>query len=244
MPERPSPPTATSGSTPATRSGSTPERNLTFVDRFDDRIRRRGENVASADVEGVLAAHPAVAEAAVVAVPADEEGGEDEIKAVVVAAAGAVLDAESVWAWCDERLPYFAVPRYVELAPELPKTPTSKVRKNELRAAGVGTRPPTAAGRRAAGTAVRIGVVGAGAIGATYAWFLARAGTRWRCSTSVPAMSRRSPAAGWSPSSPTPPQSRPRSRRRPIRPASLPPRWPSWRRRRLRPRRPPAAPGR
>ena len=114
------------------------ERNLTFVDRFDDRIRRRGENVASADVEGVLAAHPAVAEAAVVAVPADEEGGEDEIKAVVVAQAGAVLDAESVWAWCDERLPYFAVPRYVELALELPKTPTSKVRKNELRAAGVG----------------------------------------------------------------------------------------------------------
>ena len=51
--------------------------------------------------------------------------------------AGAALDAESVWAWCDERLPYFAVPRYVELAPELPKTPTSKVRKNELRAAGV-----------------------------------------------------------------------------------------------------------
>ena len=114
------------------------EGNLTFVDRFDDRIRRRGENVASADVEGVLAGHPGIAEAAVVAVPADEEGGEDEIKAVVVAEPGAALDAESVWAWCDGRLPYFAVPRYVELAPELPKTPTSKVRKNELRAAGVG----------------------------------------------------------------------------------------------------------
>ena len=70
--------------------------------------------------------------------PADEEGGEDEIKAVVVAEPGAALDAESVWAWCDERLPYFAVPRYVEILPELPKTPTAKVRKNELRAAGVG----------------------------------------------------------------------------------------------------------
>jgi crotonobetaine/carnitine-CoA ligase len=114
------------------------DRNLTFVDRFDDRIRRRGENVASADVEEVLASHPAIAEAAVVAVPADEEGGEDEIKAVVVAAAGAGVDAEQVWSWCDERLPYFAVPRYVELADELPKTPTSKVRKHELRAAGVG----------------------------------------------------------------------------------------------------------
>jgi crotonobetaine/carnitine-CoA ligase len=115
---------------------------LTFVDRFDDRIRRRGENVPSVDVEVVLAAHPAVAEAAVVGVPADEEGGEDEIKAVLVAEPGAVLDAAAVWEWCDERLPYFAVPRYVEIVAELPKTPTSKVRKNLLRAAGVG--PETA----------------------------------------------------------------------------------------------------
>jgi crotonobetaine/carnitine-CoA ligase len=128
------------------------DRNLAFVDRFDDRIRRRGENVASADVEEVLASHPGIAEAAVVAVPADEEGGEDEIKAVVVAATGAGLDPEQVWSWCDERLPYFAVPRYVELAAELPKTPTSKVRKHELRAAGVG--PHTAdrgSGRRGRG---------------------------------------------------------------------------------------------
>jgi crotonobetaine/carnitine-CoA ligase len=115
---------------------------LTFVDRFDDRIRRRGENVPSVDVEVVLAAHPAVAEAAVVGVPADEEGGEDEIKAVVVAEPGAALDAAAIWEWCDERLPYFAVPRYVEIVAELPKTPTSKVRKNLLRAAGVG--PETA----------------------------------------------------------------------------------------------------
>ena len=42
-----------------------------------------------------------------------------------------------VWAWCDESLPYFAVPRYVEILPELPKTPTAKVRKTELREAGV-----------------------------------------------------------------------------------------------------------
>jgi crotonobetaine/carnitine-CoA ligase len=118
------------------------DRNLTFVDRFDDRIRRRGENVPSVDVEVVLAAHPGVAEAAVVAVPADEEGGEDEIKAVVVAESGESLDVEDVWAWCDEQLPYFAVPRYVEVVDALPKTPTSKVRKNELRAAGIG--PATA----------------------------------------------------------------------------------------------------
>ncbi len=110
---------------------------LTFIDRFDDRIRRRGENVASADVEGVINDHPAVAEAAVIAVNADEEGGEDELKAVLVAESGQTLEVESVWEWCDERLPYFAVPRYIEIVAELPKTPTSKVRKNLLRADGI-----------------------------------------------------------------------------------------------------------
>ena len=111
--------------------------NLWFVDRIKDRIRRRGENIASVDVENVLLEHPSIADAAVIAVPADEDGGEDEIKAVVAAAPGAELDAETVWAWCDETLPYFAVPRYVEIVPELPKTPTAKVRKSELREAGV-----------------------------------------------------------------------------------------------------------
>lgn len=111
--------------------------NLWFVDRIKDRIRRRGENIASVDVENVLAEHPGIADAAVVAVPSDEEGGEDEIKAVLVAAAGSTLDPQDVWDWCDEKLPYFAVPRYVEIVPELPKTPTAKVLKTELREAGV-----------------------------------------------------------------------------------------------------------
>ena len=91
----------------------------------------------SADVEGVINDHPAVAEAAVIAVKADEEGGEDELKAVLVAEPGQTLEVESVWEWCDERLPYFAVPRYVEIVAELPMTPTSKVRKNLLRADGI-----------------------------------------------------------------------------------------------------------
>lgn len=110
---------------------------FTFMDRIKDRIRRRGENVASADVEHVLGEHESIAESAVIAVKAEEAGGEDEIKACIVVKPGAALSADDVWAWCDERLPHFAVPRYLEFLAELPKTPTEKVRKNLLRDDGV-----------------------------------------------------------------------------------------------------------
>jgi crotonobetaine/carnitine-CoA ligase len=113
---------------------------LHFVDRLQDRIRRRGENVASADVEHVLSGHDLVVEAAVVAVPADEEGGEDEIKACLVLRADAQLDPRAFWAWCDERLPYFAVPRYLEVLDALPRTPTEKVIKADLRRASPNSR--------------------------------------------------------------------------------------------------------
>ena len=110
---------------------------LHFVDRLQDRLRRRGENVATADLEHVLGLHDAVAEVAVVAVPAPEGGGEDEIKACLVLQPGATLDPPAFWAWCDGRLPYFAVPRYVEVVDELPKTPTAKVLRQRLRVRGV-----------------------------------------------------------------------------------------------------------
>jgi crotonobetaine/carnitine-CoA ligase len=124
---------------------------FTFVDRIKDRIRVRGENIASADVEHVLSEHDAVAEAAVIAVRSEHAGGEDEIKACIVVAPGAQLTADEVWAWCEERLPHFAVPRYVELMTALPKTPTEKVRKNVLRDDGITAatfdRGPAARGR-------------------------------------------------------------------------------------------------
>lgn len=107
---------------------------LWFVDRINDRIRRRGENIASADVESVLIAHPAVVDAAVVAIPSEIEGGEDELKACVVLDGG---DLDDLTAYAIERLPRFAVPRYFEVLVELPKTPTLKVRKELLRNAGV-----------------------------------------------------------------------------------------------------------
>ena len=108
-----------------------------FVDRLKDAIRRRGENISSYEVEQALLGHPAVAEVAVVAVPADQEAGEDEVLAVAVPEPGAEISAAEMWAYADRRLPYFAVPRYLRFVAELPKTPSEKVRKVELRAAGV-----------------------------------------------------------------------------------------------------------
>jgi len=113
---------------------------LRFVDRLKDAIRRRGENISSWEVEQVLLAHPAVAGVAVY--PVRSELAEDEVMAAVVAKHGAAADADALvaelWAWCEPRLPYFAVPRFVELMPDLPRTENGKVQKFKLRERGVG----------------------------------------------------------------------------------------------------------
>ena len=108
-----------------------------FVDRLKDAIRRRGENISSFEVEQGLLAHPAIAEVAVVGVPADQEAGEDEVMVFVVAEPGGEATPEDIWAYADKQLPAFAVPRYLRLVDELPKTPSAKVRKVELREHGV-----------------------------------------------------------------------------------------------------------
>jgi crotonobetaine/carnitine-CoA ligase len=110
---------------------------LYFMDRVKDYIRRRGENVSSMEVERILASHGAVLEAAAIGVKASEgAGAEDEIMVCVVARE-APPDPDELLAWCAERMPYFAVPRYVRFVDHLPKTPTERVRKTELRQDGV-----------------------------------------------------------------------------------------------------------
>lgn len=108
-----------------------------FVDRVKDALRRRGENISSFEVEGVVRSHPAVAECAVVAVAAEELGGEAEVKACIVAGPGKSIDMPDLIAWCDARMPYFMVPRYIEQFDALPQTPSEKVRKKELRDRGI-----------------------------------------------------------------------------------------------------------
>jgi len=112
-----------------------PDGNYRFIDRIKDAIRRRGENISSWDVEQVLLAHPQVASCAVFAVPS--EFGEDEVMAAVVAASGASLEPKALLDHCATRLAYFAVPRYIDFVASLPLTENGKIRKSELRLAGV-----------------------------------------------------------------------------------------------------------
>jgi crotonobetaine/carnitine-CoA ligase len=109
--------------------------NFYFVDRIKDAIRRRGENVSSAEVEADVNEHPAVLESAAIAVPSEQS--EDEIKVVVVLKPGETLEPADLVAFLESRMARFMVPRYVEIVDELPKTPTQKVRKAALREDGV-----------------------------------------------------------------------------------------------------------
>lgn len=105
-----------------------------FVDRIKDSIRRRGENISSFEVEYQLLMHPSVAECAVVSVRVDEEMKDEEVKACIVRREGEHIDERALLAWCEVKLPHFAVPRFIEFVDELPKTPTGKTQKNKLRA--------------------------------------------------------------------------------------------------------------
>jgi crotonobetaine/carnitine-CoA ligase len=104
-----------------------------FVDRKKDALRRRGENISSVQLEAAILSHDKIVEAAVVAVEADL--GEDEIKACIVSSDP--IDPSELFAFFRERLPYFAIPRYVEFVDALPKTATMRVQKHRLREAGI-----------------------------------------------------------------------------------------------------------
>ena len=106
-----------------------------FVDRKKDALRRRGENISSFEVEAVINSHPKVLESAVFAIPS--ELGEDDVKAAVVLKKGEKLTPEELISFCNDRMAYFAVPRYLEFRESLPKTPTTRVEKYKLREEGV-----------------------------------------------------------------------------------------------------------
>ncbi len=108
---------------------------LFFVDRKQDYLRRRGENISSFEVEAVVLSHPAIAQAAVHGVPSEDS--EDEVKVCVIMGEGEQLTELELAEYLGENLPHFVVPRYIEIMDELPVTPTGRIQKHELRARGV-----------------------------------------------------------------------------------------------------------
>jgi carnitine-CoA ligase len=108
--------------------------DLYFEDRMKDAIRRRGENISAWEVESVLDRHPAVMESAVYGVQA--EAFDEEVMAAIVPAR-ADIDPAVVIRESAVDLPSYAVPRYVRVLDELPRTDTQKVQKAELRREGV-----------------------------------------------------------------------------------------------------------
>jgi len=111
------------------------DRYFFFVDRKKQAIRRRGENISSFEVESVVSSHEAVLESCVVGVPSDV--GEEEVKAVVVLKEGQEVSEEELIRWCEPRMAYFAIPRYIAIRSELPKTPSERVEKFKLKKEGI-----------------------------------------------------------------------------------------------------------
>ncbi len=116
--------------------------------RKKESIRRLGENISAWEIETVVNSHPAVQESAAHAVPS--ELGEDEVKLVVVPKPGAHVSPEDLTQFCEGKVARYAVPRYVEILGELPKTGTQRVQYGELKERGV---TPATWDRLAAGDA-------------------------------------------------------------------------------------------
>jgi crotonobetaine/carnitine-CoA ligase len=106
-----------------------------FLDRKKDYMRRGGENISGYEMERTFAAHPDIEEVAVHAVFSDLS--EDEVKVTAVLRQGSVLGAEALCRWAIERVPYYAVPRFIEFRQALPRSPVGRILKYQLRDEGV-----------------------------------------------------------------------------------------------------------
>ena len=127
-----------------------PDGYYRFIDRMKDAIRRRGENISSYEVEQVLIRHPAVALAAVF--PVQSDLAEDEVMTAIVLKDDVRTTEEELVRFCEGKMPYFAVPRYVEIVDTLPRTENGKVQKFKLRERG---RTAAAWDREAAGVVLK-----------------------------------------------------------------------------------------
>ena len=102
-----------------------------IVDRKKDMINRGGENIYPKEIEMVLEGHPAIVAAAVVGVP-DEALGE-QVKAIIEPSKTSDLSAEDVMAFLEDKLARYKIPKFIEFMEQLPRNPTGKILKKELK---------------------------------------------------------------------------------------------------------------
>lgn len=130
--------------------------NFFFADRIKDIIRRRGENISSIEVELGVKAFPPVADAVAVAV--DSEYGDQEVLVIAAPVEGREIVPEELVEFLLSHLPHYMVPRYVRTVREMPRTPSNKIRKAQLRQEGL---TPDVWDRDKAGIRVRARRLGA-----------------------------------------------------------------------------------
>ena len=102
-----------------------------FVDRKKDALRRRGENISSFELEMAVLTHEGIEEVAAYGVKSIT--GEDEVAISVVLGEGITMNEKDILLHCEEAMPKFMVPRYIEIVSSLPKTVTMKTKKEEIR---------------------------------------------------------------------------------------------------------------
>jgi crotonobetaine/carnitine-CoA ligase len=105
------------------------------VDRKKDYLRRRGENISSFEMESAILLHPDIEQVAVHAV--FSPFGEDDLKVTAKRVPASTLSEEDLCRWLVDRVPYYAVPRYIEFRSDLPSNPQGRVLKYPLRDEGV-----------------------------------------------------------------------------------------------------------
>ena len=107
-----------------------------FVDRKQDFMRVKGENVSSIELEQILLTHDDVTDCAVV--PVESDLADNEILAVIATARAPDAQwCESFFVWCVDQVPHYMVPRYLRLLQDLPRGHSGKIEKHKLRTEGV-----------------------------------------------------------------------------------------------------------
>jgi acyl-CoA synthetase (AMP-forming)/AMP-acid ligase II len=104
---------------------------LYIHDRIKDMVVTGGENVYPAEVESIIFSHPAVADVAVIGVPDDRWG--EAVKAVVVKKPDAAVTAEEIISFARERVAHYKAPKSVDFIDALPRNPSGKILKRQLR---------------------------------------------------------------------------------------------------------------